>query len=132
MSSAFPQWKFPEAAAPHVTPHINGTHVTGFINCNRNRHFDSVSVAPLIPSNCRTSPLPSSLVVFVPPPVLPSASVHIRARPRQLITLADLAAVNPCLQNVDLPTFVDVPQESALGAKATSITQSVLLFLGCQ
>ena len=44
--------KFPLAAAPQITPHIQGIQVIGFINCIRSFHILEVSDAPLIPNSC--------------------------------------------------------------------------------
>ena len=45
----------PLAAAPHSTPQMRGTHVTGFVSCSRIAHLLSVSAAPFMPSSCRAS-----------------------------------------------------------------------------
>ena len=49
--------KPPDAAAPHRTPQIRGTHVTGLVSWSRIFHSDSVvSAAPFMPSSWRAAP----------------------------------------------------------------------------
>ena len=47
----------PLAAAPHATPQISGTHVTGFMSCSLTFHLSSFSTdAPFIPKSCLMFP----------------------------------------------------------------------------
>lgn len=50
------QWKFPEAAAPQITPQIRGIQVTGFISCSRIFQMLELPLAPFMPSSCRAPP----------------------------------------------------------------------------
>jgi len=45
------QWKFPDAAAPQITPQIRGIQVTGFISCSLIRQMLLEPAAPFIPSS---------------------------------------------------------------------------------
>lgn len=47
------QVKWPEAAAPHSTPQISGTHVTGLVSCRRIFQMSSVLLPPRTPSSWR-------------------------------------------------------------------------------